>query len=64
MNQYGFEKGRVPASYSPTSWEDKKERTSRDYGEPQSSNGPEKWAEFENLERDITYLKQFSCETI
>lgn len=57
---YGFEKGNIPASYSPISWEDKRERTSRDYEKPQTSNGPEKWVEFEDLERDIIFLEQFN----
>lgn len=43
-----------------TWWNLHPDRCQADFGPPQSSNGPKKWDEFEDLERDITYLEQFS----
>lgn len=47
---YGFERNNIPESYTPLTWEDFRERTMRDYGEPHKTN-PATWDEITDWER-------------
>lgn len=52
---YGFDRNNIPESYTPLTWEDFRERTMRDFGEPTKTN-PEDWATFTDWERSKEYL--------
>lgn len=56
LTYLNWERGKIPASYHPTNWQEMKERCLNDYGPPERSNGPE--VAFEDLERTEEYYER------